>query len=69
MHVYSFRCVWVWPMSIHTEMSIHIEITAWIYMALLESIMKVSMAVKFLKNSSKINRNTSFWYSQLNALS
>lgn len=56
-------------MSIHTEMSIHIEITAWIYMALLESIMKVSMAVKFLKNSSKINRNTSFWYSQLNALS
>lgn len=69
MYVYSFRCVGVCTMSIHTEMSFHIESTAWIYMALLESVMKVSMAVKFIKNSSKIKRNTSLWYLQLNALS
>lgn len=51
------------------EKSFHTDIAAWTYMALLESTMKVLMAVKFFRSSNKINRNTSFWYLQLNVLS
>lgn len=51
------------------DMSFQADITAWTYMALLESTMKVLMAVKFINNSNKINRSTYFWYLQLNVLS